>query len=140
MSPLKYPPPEQIPSAERQRILYIEAVKEIEHLRQQVSNENIIAKEYKQDRDDLKTKNKRISRNLVTMTKREELSKASLKSGMWSGAAGTTVSIAYLYWDHAGFPGGYNWETFWEHDQVFGLLMFVTTIVYGAIWKALHEG
>ena len=29
MSPNKYPPPEQIPSAERQRRLYVEAVKEI---------------------------------------------------------------------------------------------------------------
>ena len=30
MSPAKYPPPEQIPSAERQRILYVQAVKEID--------------------------------------------------------------------------------------------------------------
>jgi len=140
MSPNKYPPPEQIPSAERQRRLYVEAVKEITHLRQQVANENVIAKEFKHDRDDLKATNKRISRNLVTMTKREELAKAAQKSGMWSGAAGTTVSIAYLYWDHAGFPGGYSWESFWEHDQVFGLLMFLTTVIYGSVWKALHQG
>lgn len=140
MSPNQYPPPEQIPSAERQRRLYVEAVKEITHLRQQVANENVIAKEFKHDRDDLKATNKRISKNLVTMTKREELSKAAQKSGMWSGAAGTTISIAYLYWDHAGFPGGYSWKTFWDHDQVFGLLMFLTTVIYGSVWKALHQG
>ena len=61
MSPNKYPPPEQIPSAERQRRLYVEAVKEITHLRQQVANENVIAKEFKHDRDDLKATNKRIA-------------------------------------------------------------------------------
>jgi|TARA_R100001163_G_C5000684_1_gene149917 hypothetical protein len=136
----KYKPVEQIRSRDEQERLYRDAVREIETLKRAVSNENIVAKEFKHERDDLKTTNKRISKNLITMTKREELSKASLKSGMWSGAAGTTVSIAYLYWDHAGFPGGYNWESFWEHDQVFGLLMFVTTVVYGAVWKALHEG
>ena len=43
MSPAKYPPPEQVPSAERQRILYIEAVKEIEHLRKMVE---LIISEY----------------------------------------------------------------------------------------------
>ena len=136
----KYKPVEQIRSRDEQERLYRDAVREIETLKRAVSNENIVAKEFKNERDDLKTTNKRISKNLITMTKREELSKASLKSGMYSGAAGTTVSIAYLYWDHAGFPGGYNWESFWEHDQVFGLLMFVTTVVYGAFWKALHEG
>ena len=44
MSPAKYPPPEQIPSAERQRRIYVEAVKEIEHLLKLVASENIVAK------------------------------------------------------------------------------------------------
>jgi predicted nucleic acid-binding Zn-ribbon protein len=67
MSPNQYPPPEQIPSAERQRRLYVEAVKEITHLRKMVSSENIVAKEYKHDRDDLKGELKSAKRSIVTL-------------------------------------------------------------------------
>ena len=46
---MNYPPPEEIPSAERQRLLYIQAVKEIHSLRDSVKNENIVGKESRQE-------------------------------------------------------------------------------------------
>ena len=42
---MNYPDPENIPSAERQRRLYVQAVEEIKALRSEVKAENIVGKE-----------------------------------------------------------------------------------------------
>ena len=108
MSPAKYPPPEQIPSAERQRRLYVEAVKEIEQLRQAVSNENIVAKEYKHDRDDLKGELKTAKRSIITLSKRQKAADESKKAAAWSGGAAICITILYQLWHTIGFPFARN--------------------------------
>ena len=144
MSPLKYPPPEQIPSAERQRILYIEAVKEIEQLRQAVNNENIVAKEYKHDRDDLKGELKSAKRSIVTMSKRQKASDEGKKAAAWSGGAAICITILYQLWHTIGFPfarngADKNWHLFWEHEAVYGAMVWIVTVLFAEVYKATNK-
>ena len=144
MSPAKYPPPEQIPSAERQRILYLEAVKEIEHLRQQVSNENIIAKEYKHDRDGLKGELKHAKRSIVTMSRKQKAADESKKAAAWSGGAAVCVTILYQLWHTIGFPFARNgadkkWMEFWNHEAVYGLIVWLMTVMFAEVYKATNK-
>ena len=120
MSPAKYPPPEQIPSAERQRILYIEAVKEIDHLRKMVASENIVAKEYKQKAAD-----------------------ESKKAAAWSGGATICVTILYQLWHTIGFPFARNgadkkWMEFWSHEAVYGVIVWLMTVMFAEVYKATN--
>ncbi len=141
MSPAKYPPPEQIPSAERQRILYIEAVKEIDHLRKMVSSENIVAKEYRHDRDELKGELKSAKRSIVTMSKRQKAADESKKAAAWSGGATICVTILYQLWHTIGFPFARNgadkkWMEFWSHEAVYGVIVWLMTVMFAEVYKA----
>tara|TARA_Y100001973_G_C5169410_1_gene318129 strand:+ start:233 stop:658 length:426 start_codon:yes stop_codon:yes gene_type:complete len=138
----KYKDVKEIRSRMEQERLYNECRAEVASLKKQLSSTNVVTREYKHERDELKKSNKRAKARIVTMTKKQEATKQAQKSGMWSAGAGTTVAILYEYWKvpGVGFPGGHEWKDFWEHEAVFGLLMFFATITYGALYRALHEG
>lgn len=141
MSPNQYPPPEQIPSAERQRRLYVEAVKEINHLRKMVSSENSVAKEYKSDRDDLQGELKSAKRSIVTLSRRQKAADESKKAAAWSGGAAICVTILYQLWHTIGFPFARNgadkkWQAFWEHEAVYGVIVWLITVMFAEVYKA----
>ena len=141
MSPNKYPPPEQIPSAERQRRLYVEAVKEIDHLRKMVSSENIVAKEYRHDRDELKGELKSAKRSIITLSRRQKAADESKKAAAWSGGATICVTILYQLWHTIGFPFARNgadkkWMEFWSHEAVYGVIVWLMTVMFAEGYKA----
>ena len=144
MSPAVYPPPEQIPSAERQRRLYVEAVKEIEHLRKRVASENSVAKGYKHDRDEIKGELKSAKRSIITLSRRQKAADESKKAAAWSGGAAICVTIMYQLWHTIGFPFARNgadkkWQAFWEHEAVYGVIVWFITVLFAEIYKATNK-
>ena len=140
----KYPSPEEIPSAERQRILYIQAVKEIYALRASVKSENVITKEYKHDRDDLRDELKTAKRSIVTLSRRQKAIDEGKKAAAWSGGAAICVTILYQLWHTIGFPFARNgadkkWQMFWEHEAVYGLIVWIMTVFFAEVYKATNN-
>ena len=133
-----YPPPEQIPSAERQRRLYVEAVKEIDHLRKMVASENIIAKEYKHDRDDLQGELKQSRRKVKLLTVREHQRKLSKSAAAFASVSGVIMTITYEAFKVWGFPfarGNKAVIEFWHHEAVFAALTAILTWLLAEIYK-----
>jgi len=133
---LNYPPTEQIRSRIEQERLYNAARKEIESLRASVKAENVITKGYKHDRDELREEVKIAKRHVVTLTKSQKASEEANKAGMWSGGAAITVTILYEIWKVIGFPGGREWEDFWNHEAPYGVIMWLTTILFAQLYKS----
>jgi hypothetical protein len=139
----KYPPPEEIPSAERQRRLYIQAVKEITALRESVRNENVVTKEYRHDRDGLREELKTAKRSIVTLTRRQKAADECKKAAAWSGGAAICITILYQLWHTIGFPFARNgadkkWQVFWEHEAVYGAMVWIMTVFFAEIYKATN--
>lgn len=142
--PNKYKPVSEIRSRMEQEELYEKARKEIEHLKGQVKAENIITKEYKHDRDDLRGELKSAKKTVVTLTRRQKASDESKKAAAWSGGAAVSVTILYQLWHTIGFPfaksgADKKWQTFWEHEAVYGLMVWIVTVMFAEVYKALNH-
>lgn len=127
-----------------QEELYEKARKEIEHLKGQVRAENIITKEYKHDRDDLRGELKSTKKTVVTLTRRQKASDESKKAAAWSGGAAVSVTILYQLWHTIGFPfarsgADKKWQAFWEHEAVYGLMVWIITVMFAEVYKALNH-
>ena len=133
---MNYPPTEQIRSRIEQERLYNAARKEIESLRASVKAENVITKGYKHDRDELREEVKIAKRHVVTLTKSQKAAAEANKAGMGSGGAAITVTILYEIWKVIGFPGGREWEDFWNHEAPYGVIMWLTTILFAQLYKS----
>jgi len=136
---MNYPDVQQIRSRIEQERLYTKAVKEVSTLRKQVSAENIVAKEFKHDRDGLRDELKKTKRTVVTISKREKAAQEANKAGMWSGGAAIFVTILYEIWKVIGFPGGHAWEEFWQHEAPYGVIMWLTTLCFAQFYKATRH-
>ncbi len=100
---------------------------------------NQAARNYHKERDEAQ-KSVRISNNqvLTLKTLRQKQQKATQeasRSTMWSGAAAIAVTILYETWKVAGFPGGNKWMVWWNHEAVYGILMWLATIFFGQMYK-----
>jgi hypothetical protein len=142
--PNKYKPVSEIRSRMEQEELYEKARKEIEHLKGQVRAENIITKEYKHDRDDLRGELKSTKKTVVTLTRRQKASDESKKAAAWSGGAAVSVTILYQLWHTIGFPfarsgADKKWQAFWEHEAVYGLMVWIITVMFAEVYKALNH-
>jgi len=140
----KYKPVEQIRSRDEQERLYREAVREIEILKRAVNNENIVAKEYKHDRDDLKGELKSAKRSIITLSRRQKAADESKKAAAWSGGAAICVTIMYQLWHTIGFPFARNgadkkWQAFWEHEAVYGVIVWFVTVLFAEVYKATNK-
>jgi hypothetical protein len=58
---------------------------------------------------------------------------------MWSGAAAISVTILYETWKVVGFPGGYQWMEWWNHEAIFAVLMWTATVVFAQLHKAVND-
>ena len=85
-----------------------------------------------------KTEVKKVKRNLVTLTKRQKAKDEASKAGLWSGAAAVCCTIMYEIFKVAGFPGGAKWTHFWQHEAVYGTIMWGYTMVFAWVYKDLH--
>jgi len=108
-----------------------------------VSSENIVAKEYKSDRDDLQGELKSAKRSIITLSRRQKAADESKKAAAWSGGAAVCVTILYQLWHTIGFPFARNgadkkWMEFWSHEAVYGVIVWLTTVMFAEVYKATN--
>ena len=131
----RYPPWERIASPTELRKYYESARSEIINYKKtaQVANKGtaILAK----DREKYKKEAKIANRNVLTLTKKQKAAQEANKSTMWSGAAAIAVTVLYETWKVAGFPGGNKWMEWWNHEAVYGIMMWITTIFFAQMYK-----
>ena len=136
MSP-HYPPSHKIASPSEIRRLYDELRSEVDSYREAANRANSGAQAAARDRNKYKEEAKVSSAHVLTLTKQQKSSDEANKSTMWSGAAAISVTILYETWKVVGFPGGYQWMEWWNHEAIFGVMMWTATIFFAQMYKLL---
>ena len=135
----RYPPWEKIPSRTDLKKYYEAMREEISGYKQSAQNSDITAKKYRQKADESSKENKTINKKILTLSKKQKALDEAKKAGYWSGAAAISVTILYETWKVIGFPGGGRWMEWWNHEAVFGVMMWFATCVLGWFYKASHD-
>ena len=134
----RYPTWEKIPSRTDLKKYYEAMREEISGYKQAAQNSSITAKKYRQKADESSKENKTINKKILTLSKKQKALDEAKKAGYWSGAAAISVTILYETWKVIGFPGGGRWMEWWNHEAVFGVMMWFATCVLGWFYKASH--
>ena len=130
-----YPPSTEIASPKEIRELYDKAVAEIVDYKQSAHLANLGSKMLGKDKEKYKQEAKIANRHVLTLTKKQKAAQEANKSTMWSGAAAIAVTVLYETWKVAGFPGGNKWMDWWNHEAVYGIMMWITTIFFAQMYK-----
>lgn len=133
--PYNYPHPHKIRSTTELRELYEKARNEINSYKTTAKVANASAKQSARDNRHLKAENKQLGKDVVTLTKNQMAKEEAKKAGYWSGAAAISVTILYEVWKIVGFPGGREWIQFWQHEAVYGVIMWLSTVLFGILYK-----
>ena len=133
--PGHYPPSNEIASPTELRELYDKAVAEIVNYKNSAKIANFGSKKIAQDKEKYKQEAKIANRHVLTLTKKQKAAQEANKSTMWSGAAAIAVTVLYETWKVAGFPGGNKWMDWWNHEAVYGIMMWITTILFAQMYK-----
>ena len=135
----RYPPWGSIASRTDLKKYYESMREEIAGYKQSAQNSDITAKKYRQKADESSKENKTINNRLLTLSKKQKAVGEAKKAGYWSGAAAISITILYETWKVIGFPGGGRWMEWWNHEAVFGVMMWFATCAFGWLYKASHE-
>ena len=130
-----YPPYNKIRSTAEMKECYERARKEISSYKASAKLANASAKGFAKDARSLKEENKQLGKDVVTLTKNQKAAEEAKKAGYWSGAAAISVTILYEIWKIVGFPGGREWIEFWQHEAVYGVIMWLSTVLFGILYK-----
>ena len=133
--PGHYPPSNEIASPTELRELYDKAVAEIVNYKNSAKIANFGSKKIAQDKEKYKKEAKIANRHVLTLTKKQKAAQEANKSTMWSGAAAIAVTVMYETWKVVGFPGGNKWMDWWNHEAVYGIMMWITTIFFAQMYK-----
>ena len=133
--PGHYQPSNEIASPTELRELYDKAVAEIVNYKNSAKIANFGSKKIAQDKEKYKQEAKIANRHVLTLTKKQKAAQEANKSTMWSGAAAIAVTVLYETWKVAGFPGGNKWMDWWNHEAVYGIMMWITTIFFAQMYK-----
>jgi len=92
-------------------------------------------KELLQKRDEAKTAKSR----LVTLSRKQKAKEEATKAGYWSGGAAICVALFYEFCKASnGWIGGPKYQSLWQHEAMISTLTFLTTSVFGWVYKAAH--
>ena len=133
--PYNYPPYNKIRSTSEMKEWYERARNEINNYKTSAKVANASAKASAADNRSLKAENKQLGKDVVTLTKNQMAKEEAKKAGYWSGAAAIAVTILYEVWKIVGFPGGREWIEFWQHEAVYGVIMWLSTVLFGILYK-----
>tara|TARA_Y100000310_G_scaffold117615_1_gene116360 strand:+ start:544 stop:864 length:321 start_codon:yes stop_codon:yes gene_type:complete len=92
-----------------------------------------------QDNHKYKKEAKAAQGQVVQLTKKQKALDEAKKAGYWSGAATIGVTILYETWKVVGFPGGHAWMGWWNHEAIYGVMVWCTTVTLGFFYKAGHS-
>ena len=132
----KFPPWNRTASIDDRRKYYEKMRDEIANHRQNAKSAQIVARQYKQKAEDATSEKKVTDKKILHLTKKQKAIEEGKKAGYWSGAAAISVTILYETCKVAGFPGGKQWESWWTHEAVYGVLMWFTTLMFGWFYRA----
>ena len=133
--PYNYPPYNKIRSTSEMKEWYERARKEINNYKSTARVATASAKESATQARSLKAENKQLGKDVGTLTKTQNAADEAKKAGYWSGAAAISVTILYEIWKVVGFPGGREWIEFWQHEAVYGVIMWLSTVLFGILYK-----
>ena len=133
--PYNYPPYNKIRTTSEMKEYYEKARKEINDYKTSAKIANASAKESATHARSLQAENKQLGKDVVTLTKNQKAKEEAMKAGYWSGAAAIAVTILYEVWKIVGFPGGREWTEFWQHEAVYGVIMWLSTVLFGILYK-----
>ena len=131
----RYPPWEKIRSPTELNEKYESARTEINNYKRTAKIANVTSRQLAQDKEKLKKEAKITGKQVLTLTKKQKASEEANKSTMWSGAAAIAVTILYETWKVVGFPGGRQWMDWWNHEAVYGIMMWTATIFFAQMYK-----
>lgn len=118
---------------------YVLALQRLDECKRMKSAVSSSLRDTRKDERELKDQVKRTNRQLVTLSKRQKAKEEASKAGYWSGGAAIAVTIMYEIFKVSGFPGGAEWTEFWNHEAVFGVIMWTMTMVFGQAYKSIHS-
>ena len=139
MARQKYPPYQRIASTTELRELYEEAVNEIKSYKTSANIANVTARGLAKDKELYKKEAKSASKQLVQLTKKQKAAEEAKKAGYWSGAATIGITILYETWKVIGFPGGHKWMDWWNHEAVYGVMVWLSTCAFAWFYKSSHK-
>ena len=93
----------------------------------------------RKDLEETRTEVKKVKKIVFTLTKKQKAAEQAVMSGLWSGAAAVAVTGLYETWKVIGFPGGHKWMEWWNHEAVFGIMMWVSTYIFATAYKLSHD-
>ena len=135
----RYPPASQIAAPSELREAYERARAEIKNYKTAAHNANVTARDLAKDAHKYKSEATIASRQLLQISKKKKASDEAKKAGYWSGAATIGVTILYESWKVVGFPGGHRWMDWWNHEAVYGVMVWCSTMVLGVLYRAAHK-
>ena len=135
----KYPPYDKIAAPSDRRKYYESARKEIINYKQMANVANLTSRDLAKDKHKYKQEAKVASKQLVQVTKKQKALDEAKKAGYWSGAATIGITILYETWKVVGFPGGHAWMGWWNHEAVYGVMVWCSTVTLGWFYKAGHK-
>ena len=130
------PPWNRVPGHSDKKRHYEAMRDEINRAKSSASIARATAREYKSRAADAEEEKKASDKKLLHLTRKQKAIEEGKKAGYWSGAAAISVTILYEIWKVAGFPGGRQWMNFWNHEAVYGVLMWFATLMFGWFYRA----
>ena len=135
-----YPPSTEIASPKEIRELYDKAVAEIVDYKQSAQIANLGSKMLGKDKEKYKQEAKIANRHVLTLTKKQQATNEAKKAGYWSGASTIAVTILYETWKVVGFPGGREWMEWWNHEAIYGVIVWLATCTLAFLYRSSHSG
>ena len=135
----RYPPWERIASPTELREKYESARNEIKNYKQMANMANVTSRELAKDKYKYKKEAKVAKGQVVRLSKKQKATEEAKKAGYWSGAATIAITILYETWKVVGFPGGREWMDWWNHEAVYGVMVWVSTCTLGWFYRAGHK-
>ena len=134
-----YPPSTEIASPKEIRELYDKAVAEIVDYKQSAHLANLGSKMLGKDKEKYKQEAKIANRHVLTLTKKQQATNEAKKAGYWSGASTIAVTILYETWKVVGFPGGKEWMEWWNHEAIYGVIVWLATCTLAFLYRTSHS-
>ena len=121
------------------RECYDKLIKQFDELQKEPRQTRAIHRGDRKELEETRSEVKKAKKIVFTLTKKQKAAEDAKSSGLWSGAAAIAVTVLYETWKVIGFPGGYRWMEWWNHEAVFAIIMWVSTYVFAQLYKISQE-
>ncbi len=135
----RYPPWERIASPTELKEKYTSARNEIINYKKSAQIANAGAKALAKDKRKYQAEAKVAKGQVVKLSKKQKATDEAKKAGYWSGAATIAITILYETWKVVGFPGGREWMEWWNHEAVYGVMVWISTCTLGWFYRVGHK-